>query len=74
MAEPPTTAIAGAISRLSPKHRQYLILGLGASSFRAAGVRWRGHLGQAGSTTPGNAAGPSATHADQRAWCSGRSA
>jgi len=33
MANPPTSRFAGAISRLSPKHRQYLILGLGIGGF-----------------------------------------
>lgn len=33
MANPPPSRIAGAISRLSPKHRQYLILGLGIGAF-----------------------------------------
>jgi hypothetical protein len=33
MAEPATSRVSGAIARLSPKHRQYLILGLGVSSF-----------------------------------------
>ena len=33
MANPPPSKFAGAISRLSPKHRQYLILGLGIGAF-----------------------------------------
>jgi conjugal transfer pilus assembly protein TraB len=33
MAEPATSRVSGAIARLSPKYRQYLILGLGVSSF-----------------------------------------
>ncbi len=33
MANPPTSRFAGAISRLSPKHRQYLILGIGVGAF-----------------------------------------
>ncbi len=33
MAEPATSRVSGAIARLSPKHRQYLILGLGIGSF-----------------------------------------
>lgn len=33
MADSPTPRISGAIARLSPKHRQYLILGLGVLSF-----------------------------------------
>ena len=33
MANPPPSRFAGAISRLSPKHRQYLILGLGIGAF-----------------------------------------
>ena len=33
MADPSTSRFAGAISRLSPKHRQYLILGLGIGAF-----------------------------------------
>lgn len=33
MANPPPSRLAGAISRLSPKHRQYLILALGIGAF-----------------------------------------
>lgn len=33
MADPSTSRVAGVISRLSPKHRQYLILGLGIGAF-----------------------------------------
>lgn len=33
MANPPPSKFAGVISRLSPKHRQYLILGLGIGAF-----------------------------------------
>ncbi|MDZ7655149.1 MAG: TraB/VirB10 family protein [Sulfurimicrobium sp.] len=33
MANPPPSRFAGVISRLSPKHRQYLILGLGIGAF-----------------------------------------
>ena len=33
MANPQPSRLAGAISRLSPKHRQYLILGLGIGAF-----------------------------------------
>lgn len=33
MADPASSRVSAAIARLSPKHRQYLILGLGVSSF-----------------------------------------